>query len=99
MAQGLIYNGPAEKEDPEWVLCLKLDQYTTPRVMQASMCSLITNECTGNWLFIDTSLFDGKITFSLHTPKICVLLTIIGQKPLFPLQSGPLTSETFCSSL
>jgi len=76
MAQGLIYNGPAEKEDPEWVLCLKLDQYTTPRVMQASMCSLITNECTGNWLFIDTSLFDGKITFSLHTPKICVLLTL-----------------------
>jgi hypothetical protein len=32
MAQGLIYYDPAEREDPEWVLRLKLDQYPTPRI-------------------------------------------------------------------
>ncbi len=32
MAQGLIYYDPAEGEDPEQVLHLKLDQYSTPRI-------------------------------------------------------------------
>jgi hypothetical protein len=37
---------------------------------------LITYEYNVNLIFIVGNHFDGKITFSLHTPKFCVLLTL-----------------------